>query len=355
MAKKKVLISDIARQLNISITTVSFVLNGKAQEKRISDDVAARVLKLVDELGYKPNQLAKSLRDGKTRIIGLMVEDISNPFFATVARLIEEQAFRKGYKIIYCSTEHNTAKTKELIAMFRDWHVDGYIITPPAGIEEEVQALLHDKLPVVLLDRHLAGVPASHVVVDNFGGTRAATEHLLAQGFRRVGYVTIASEQTQMVGRRNGYQSVMAAHQLPIRIQSVLFHDDREDTIRQLSEFFKAEAGLDAVLFATNYLGLYGLEAIRRLGLRIPQDIAVAAFDDHDLFRLYSPSITAVAQPVEEMARQIIDLMLNELKSTAHTPRQAVELPVELVVRQSTERQPQPAPPAAKAAALKLP
>lgn len=335
MGKKKVLIGDIARQLNVSITTVSFVLNGKAQEKRISDDVAARVLKLVDELGYKPNQLAKNLREGKTRIIGLIVEDISNPFFATVARHIEEQAFQRGYKIIYCSTDHDTAKTKELIAMFRDWHVDGYIITPPAGIEAEVQALLHDKLPVVLFDRYLPSLPTSYVGVDNFGGMRAATEHLLAQGYQRIAYCTIASDQSQMAARLGGYETVMTAHgRLPLVLRTA-FPESPPDTIRQIGRFLTEQAA-DAVIFATNYLGRHGLEALAQLGRRIPHDLAVVAFDDHDLFRLYSPGITALAQPVEDIARELIHLLLTDLNTRGLVPRRTVELPVELLVRAST-------------------
>src|ERR1700712_5634997 len=133
--KKKLSINDIAAQLKISKTTVSFILNGRAKEKRISDELVQIVLKQVEKVGYKPSSLAKSLRTGKSKTIGLMVEDISNPFFAGIARLIEDRAYKNGYKILYCSVDSNVEKTRELISTFRDRHVDGYIIAAPEGIE----------------------------------------------------------------------------------------------------------------------------------------------------------------------------------------------------------------------------
>ena len=114
---KKLSIVDIANELKVSKTTVSFILNGRAKEKRIGEDLVERVTKYVEEVGYKPNSLAKSLRTGKSNTIGLMVEDISNPFFASIARLIEDRAYKNGYKIIYCSTDNDTQKTRELISM----------------------------------------------------------------------------------------------------------------------------------------------------------------------------------------------------------------------------------------------
>ena len=165
--KKKLSIVDIANSLNVSKTTISFILNGRAQEKRIGAELVERVLKFVEEVGYKPNPLAKSLRTGKSNIIGLMVEDIANPFFANIARLIEDRAYNNGYKIIYCSTDNNTDKTKDLIEMYRDRHVDGYIIAPPEGIEDDINSLVKAGFPVVLFDRNLENVNADYVVVDN--------------------------------------------------------------------------------------------------------------------------------------------------------------------------------------------
>jgi LacI family transcriptional regulator len=338
--KKKILIHDIAKHLDVSIATVSLVLNGKAKEKRISDTLAERVLKYVEEVGYKPNQLAKSLRTGKTHVIGLMVEDIANPFFATVAALIEKKALARGYRIIYCSTNNDTNKARDLLAMFQERHVDGYILALPNGVEAEVSALVRRGKALVLFDRLLSGVLTNAVVVDSASGMYEATQHLLGQGFRRIALVMAYSEQTQMAARQQGYAQALREQQLPELVHEIAFPQEHEQIVQELQEFFEAQLACDAVLFATNYLGVYGLEALARLGRRIPEQLAVVSFDDNDLFRLYSPSITVVAQPVEAMADDIIHTLLNALESQAETGGRIVQLQLapQLVVRSSSIR-----------------
>src|SRR5476649_1940433 len=186
MVNKKLSIVDIANQLNISKTTVSFILNSRAKKKRISDELVQKVLKFVEEVGYKPNSLAKSLRTGKSNIIGLMVENISDIFFANIARYIEDRAYKNGYRIIYCSTDNDAAKTKDLINMFRDRHVDGYIIAPPVGVEEDIAALIKEDLPVVLFDRFFPELESSYVVVDNLNSTYNATKYFIDHGYKNI-------------------------------------------------------------------------------------------------------------------------------------------------------------------------
>src|SRR5690349_20773319 len=138
--KKKISIHDLARELKVSSATVSFVLNGKASEKRISRALENKILKYAGKMGYRPDRIAKSLRTGKSRIICMLVEGISGPFFSSIARIIEEKAHQHDYKIFYSSTNNDTAITRELIKVYRDSQVDGYIIAPPPGIEEDIQS-----------------------------------------------------------------------------------------------------------------------------------------------------------------------------------------------------------------------
>lgn len=335
--KKKVSIRDIAKQLNISITTVSFIINGKAKEKRISDDLIKKVERLVKEVDYKPNQLALSLRTGKTRIIGLMVENIANPFFSNIARLIEENAYKKGYRIIYCSTENKKEKTTELINMFKDRHVDGYIITPPKGVEEDIRSLIQDsKLPVILFDRHFPGLQATSIVVDNHKSTYEAIKYFIQQGYKKIAFVTVHSEQSQMVDRLKGYRQALRENELPHYVQKVNYHNATEKTIGQLCEFLESNREIDAVFFATNYLALRGLEAIKRINRKIPDEIGVITFDDHDIFSLYNPPITAVAQPIGKIAKELINSMLKQLNNPDEVVDQTIVLPCTLIIRQST-------------------
>jgi len=337
MQKKALVIGDIEKQLNTSINTVSFILNGKAEQKRISTKLTQKVLKLVDELGYVPNHLAKSLRTGKTNIIGLIVEDISNPFFVNVARQIEEEANKKGYKIFYCSSESEPGKTKELIKVFRERQVDGYIITPSNGIEDEILSLQKSKCHLILLDRYLPGVNTNYVVVDNVGGAYNAVKHLIEEGYKNIGFVTVVSKLSQMQGRMDGYKKALDGNSKRPFIKRLKYNEDPEKMVQQIVSFLKEKPEIDAIFFATNYLGISGLEALKRLNYKIPSDLGVVSFDDHDLFRLYTPSVTVVAQPVEEMSKRIINILLDELhaKDSAFKPKQFV-LPTELIVRQSS-------------------
>ncbi|QJX49214.1 LacI family DNA-binding transcriptional regulator [Hymenobacter taeanensis] len=341
--KKRTLINDIASHLEVSIATVSLVLNGKAKQSRISDAVAERVLKYVEEVGYKPNHLAKSLRTGKTHVIGLVVEDISNPFFATVAWLIEKQAFERGYRIIYCSTDNDPAKSKELISMFRERHVDGFIIVPSDGIEDEVQNILREQTPTVLFDRFLPGLATNYVVVDGAQGTYKAAQHLLEQGFRNIAFVTTNSVQTQMEARLAGYTKALEERGLAPKVKRVVASKNAEPLIAELHAFIQENRdSCDAIIFSTNYLSIYGLEAINRLQLQIPADIAVVSYDDHDLFRLYTPAITVIAQPIESIAKNVIDILLEQLQQPndhAMVNDNRIVLPTALVVRKSSVKQ----------------
>lgn len=331
--KKKVLISDIAKDLGVSVTTVSFILNGKAKEKRISDALTKRVLEHVKKVGYKPNELAKSLRTGKTKIIGLMVEDIANPFFSNIARHIESKAYEKGYRIIYCSTENKPDKTRELIQMFRDRHVDGYIITPVEGVEDEIESLVASQSPLVLFDRYLPGVSTNYVVSDNVRGGYDATAHLAEQGFERIAMVTLYSSQTQMRDRMEGYMRAIDRYKLQPYVKKMNAEASEEAIIVDYQAFIQDQQP-DAIFFATNYLAIHGLEACQALGVPIP---AMVSFDDHTLFKLFNPKITAVSQPIEALAAELIHILLNQLDGKGKEIKQ-VSLPSELVIRESSKR-----------------
>jgi LacI family transcriptional regulator len=334
---KKISISDIAAALNISKTTISFIINGKAKEKRISDVLTERVLKYIEEKDYKPNQLAQSLSTGKTMTIGLMVEKISDYFFAQMAYHIEELAYQNGYKILYCSTDNDPDKTRELIQLFRERHVDGYIITPPAGMEREIKALIDDGLPVVLFDRFYKDVESSYVILDNYKASYNAAKYLAENNFSNIAFVELENEQSQMEDRRLGYEKAMQEHRLKTIIEKVSYKNDTAQTVKQLVKFLKQNKQVDAMYFATNYLAFGGVKALHQLGYIIPDDMALIAFDDHQVFDIYPPTITAVAQPISELARQSIRVLLNMLnKPKAERHLQKVIVPAHFIIRDST-------------------
>lgn len=336
MAKQKLSIKDIASQLKISITTVSFILNGKAKENRISEKLTKKVLDHIEKVGYKPSQLAQSLRTGKSKILVFMVEDISNYFYSSVARNMEEKAYATGYKIIYCSTDDSLKKAQELIQVFRGRQVDGYIITAPDGLEGDIRELMDEGLPVVLFDRYFPGLDASHVVINNNQGTYEAIIELINNGYKNIGFITLDSQQTQMVDRYKGYEKAITERGLPIHLKAIPYGDIGTDNITmKIKSFVEDEVPeLDALFFSTNYLTISGLAALKSLGKSIPEDLAIIAFDDNDIFKLYDPPISAIAQPIEEMSKKLMDVILSQLKGDMSVEK--IELPVQNVIRDSS-------------------
>ncbi|WP_212006382.1 LacI family DNA-binding transcriptional regulator [Chitinophaga sp. HK235] len=335
---KGISIKDIAKQAGVSPTTVSFVLNGKSKEKRISEQVSKKIQKIAAKLKYKPNQLARGLRTGKTKTIGLIVEDIANNFFASLAKVMEDEADKHGYKVLYGSTEDNTEKAKGLLEVLKYRQVDGYIVTPTKNLDKEIEQLKATSKPVVLVDRYLPNVSSSYVVVDNFKGAYNVTSHLAQQGYKKIAIVTITSDQIQMKDRLDGFTAALKHHHLPFnksQVKKIPFELEREGFNTEIKKFLTSVKDLDAVFFATNYLGIYGIESIRSLGWEIGPQIGVASFDDHDLFRLHSPSITCVAQPITEIGKNIVEVLMEELNHPAAAPRQIVLEP-SLIVRASS-------------------
>jgi LacI family transcriptional regulator len=336
--KKKTSIHDIARQLNVSSTTVSFVLNGKAEENRISKELVDKILKYVKKVGYQPNLLAKSLRTGKSMIICMLVEDISDPFFSNISRIVETKVFEHGYKIFFASTENDTEKTKSLIRVFRERQVDGFIIAPPPGIEDELRALLKDKVPLILFDRYLPDVKTNNVVVDNFGGAYESVKHLQKNGYKNISLVTLDSKQTQMQERLKGYMKGIKESNQNKLVLKVPYGSSKDKMVEKIKLFLKQnQQQIDSILFATNYLAIAGMEAMFSMNLTIPKDLAVIGFDDNTHFSLFSPPITAVAQPVKELSEEVVKQLMMQLKDNKSAPKEeTIVLPTKLVERKST-------------------
>ena len=334
--KKKLSIHDIARQLNVSATTISFVLNGAVADKKVSEPVRKKILDYVESIGYKPNLIAQTLRTGKSKIIGMLVEDISDPFFSSIGRIIEHNLYKLGYKIFHSSTDNNTARAKDLLRMFRDRQVDGYIIAPSPGIEDDIRHLLNNEgKPVVLFDRFFPDLETINVVIDNEGGAYNATKHLVENGFSNVAFVTLHSEQNQMLGRLQGYLKAMHENNLQIYVLKVPYNTNSEGLTKLIRSFIETNNSINAILFATNYLAVSGLKAIHELKLKIPENIGVAGFDDNTHFALFSPSITAVAQPLKDIAMQIVQQLVKALNEKERK-RKTTILPAELIVRESS-------------------
>jgi LacI family transcriptional regulator len=332
---KALSIKDIALKANVSITTVSFIINGKAKEKSISDAVIKKVQQIIIDSGYKPNQIARSLRTGNSNIIGLIVEDISNSFFSRIARLIEDKAYKKGYKIIYSSTENNVEKAQELINLFKSRRVDAYIISPIKGIEEDIQILLNEHKPVIFFDRNLPELNTNYVGANHFVASYQAVEEFIKQGKTNIALVTTAIDVQQIIERFEGYKKALSDHEIAFDSELVLkipFNQPEVNTIKQIKQLLKNKE-VDAVLFATNYLAISGLKVLKQINKKLDENFSIIGYDDHEAFELHTPSISTIQQPLEEIAETIIKLILNQLSSKTKLPDQQIIIPAKLILR----------------------
>lgn len=341
MRNKRHSIKDIAKNMGVSVTTVSFVLNGKAEEKKISKAVTNKILDYVKKINYKPNQTAQSLRTGKSKIIVFMVEDISNYFFAKLARIMEDIAYKKGYKVLFCSNENSDEKSIDLINLFRDRQIDGYIIIPSGGIEAQIKELISEGIPVILFDRYFPGLDTNYVVVNNKEASYGATKHLIKNNFKNIGFVTINDQQTQMIDRLSGYREAINEAKLKEYIVEISLQRgnlSKGGGEKIIQKFLEKYPQLDALYFATNYLALSGLQVLNENFPGSINKFGIITFDDLDFFKIYRPTISAVSQPFSEIAKTLMSLMLSLLKNNVkNSPITQIKLKTELVIRSSSQ------------------
>ncbi|MFI8378901.1 LacI family DNA-binding transcriptional regulator [Leeuwenhoekiella sp. NPDC079379] len=315
MKQKRPSIKDISKALGVSITTISFVLNGKGEERKISKEVIKKIKDYVEEINYTPNQVAQSLRTGKSKILVFMVEDIGNSFFAKIARIIEDIAYDKGYKVLFCSNENNDKRSRELIRVFSERQVDGFLIIPSSGIKDEIETLIKNGTPVVLGDRYFEDLPTHHVVINNYVASKEATQHLIDNNFKKIALITTDTNQNQMLDRARGYEDAIKNAGLTSTILELPFKQINHKESSNLIQSLLLENDIDAVFFSTNYLTQNALEIIKETNPQLIYNLGIVTFDDNDFFKINNPSISAVAQPLQEMAEELMRIMFKLLKT----------------------------------------
>jgi len=338
MAKKHS-IHTIAKEVGLSATTVSLIINGVGKENRISDAAIARVKEYLEKIDYKPNVLAQALRTGKTNVIGMLVEDISDPFFSAIARGVEVGLEASGYRIFFMSTKNNLENAVAKLATLKGYKVDGYIIAPTPGLEKELLKLLKSGKPVVLFDRYFPNIKTCNVIVDNESGAKQGTEELISNGYERIGFVTLQSDQIQMADRKRGYeQAIYNSIQKNEIVLELPYNQTEKDNSQSIKQFLETNKTIDALLFGTNYLAIAGLQTIKDFALVPGKDFGIVGFDDNTNFKLFTPSVTAIAQPVDYIAENIVKEILTALSMYEQWSQDTKVLPVNLIRRESSLR-----------------
>lgn len=339
--KKKTALKDIAKALNVSSTLVSMVLNGHSKQHGISSITQQKVLAKAKELNYQPNSIARGLRTGKTNTIGLIVPDISNAFYAQIAKKIESKASEKGYHLIFCSSNECLKKEEDLIQMLRGRQVDGLILASTALHSLTIQNLIDENFPLVLIDRKVDELSTNHVVVDNYTSSFKAVEQLIANNHQRIGLLSIGpSHLSSIKDREKGYLAALKKHHIasnPSYICTIPFQTVHKAVGKCLHTLIQNPKPVTALYATNNNIAKACLYHLQKMKIKIPQQIALLAYDDIDLFEFCYPSVTAVEQPIDKIGVESLAILFDLIQNPSgqgDKPQQ-ITLPARLIIRNS--------------------
>ena len=327
-------IRDVARRAGVSVATVSRVLN---KNPRVKPHLRARVERAIRELNYQPSALARGMRSQTAQVLGLIVPDIQDPFFPSLARAIEDTAHESRYSLLLCNSDEDPDKELRYVEVMLTQRVAGLILIPASA--DLCEALQQSNMPLVCAVRPLPACQVDTVLLDNELGGRLAMEHLIALGHRRIGLIIGFRDGSVSQERFDGYRAALAAAQVPFDPELVRYGGLAElGGYEGTSELLTRERPPTALLVTNYHLTIGVLQAIQDAGIRMPHDLSLVSFADMPGISAFKPSLTVVRQPIYEMGREAANLLLRHIKKEAPQSPMLVRLAPELVVRESTGR-----------------
>ncbi|HEX7056694.1 MAG TPA: LacI family DNA-binding transcriptional regulator [Bacilli bacterium] len=329
----KATIYDVAKEAGVSIATVSNAINGKG---KISKKRREQIFKIMERLQYQPSMIASALTGKKTFSLGLLIPDISNPFFAEIARAIEDQAHHSGYSVIICSTDNEEERVERYISLLLQKSVDCIIIgTGIENIDTLIQ-LQNKSIPIAMIAREVSSLSVHTVVTDDFVGGTLAAQHFLTHGHRNLAVLSENLKVSSSRERIRGFKTALLEGGVAFDDSCVVECDHKiEDGRRGMLELLSNKKHPTAVFCCNDLLAIGALQAIKEKGLRVPEDISIIGFDNTILASVTDPPLTTVAQPMEHMAKLAFNLLIQDLENT-ESIKQRIVLRPELIVRQST-------------------
>jgi LacI family fructose operon transcriptional repressor len=324
-------IIDVAEAAGVSTATVSRVL---ADKPHVRKEVRDRVLSVVDELNYRPNRVARSLRAQKSNIIGLIVSDIRNPFFTLISRAVEDAAYEEGMSIFLCNTDEDPGKEAMYLKLMSDERISGVILSPTLKTSNNFIEITNSHLPVVVIDRHVRGIEIDSVLVDNVTSAYNIIDHLIGHGCRRIGALFGVGSTTGQ-DRRKGYLKALGDHGIEPAADLSVFVEAREtEGYRATQQLLKLCEAPDAIFTSNGLLSAGAFRALRESGLKVPGQIAFATFDDTPWSTLVDPPFTVIRQPTYDIGHTAVELLVKRIKDPTRSARE-VTLKAQLVVRRS--------------------
>ena len=307
---KRVSIKDIAERAGVSISLVSFVLNGKSREHRVGEEIAERITRIAEEMRYVPNMVAKGLRSGRTYTIGFIIPDLEAPYFAKLSGIIEREASVRGYSILMGSTGESDTRASGVIELLRSRGVDGIIAAPNQGSRDEIERVASEGMPVIMVDRHYSGSDIATVTLDNRKAAYDATCGLIERGYRNIKAVTYRSGLEHIGDRVEGYLAAIAENGLIPEVFNADYYNRREGIERWIASVMSGPDKPDALLFMADILCVDGIIELTKAGYAIPEDVAVISFDKNDAFDLCSVPISYIEQPHDRFAEAAVGMLL---------------------------------------------
>ncbi len=339
-------LNDVAKLAGVSTMTVSRVINGSGYT---SPAAQARVNQAIAELGYMPNVLARQLRSSRTKTLGLVLTDIANPFFTTIARGVEDAARAQGYAVMFCNTDESVDLELEYVRVLIQRRVDGVLLVPAADSSTSLDLLRTHKLPVVVLDRRLRFGEADQVRADSEGGAYDAVRHLIDLGHREIAILVGPESVSTSADRVAGYRRAMIEAGLDPASQQIRFGKYTEASGHEMTCHLLAAPTRPTAIFAgNNFIAFGAMQALRESGLEIPDDMSIVVFDDLPQGWII-PFLTVIAQPAYQIGKKAAELMLERLASDEPIEPRTFVLRSSLIVRRSsapprsTSKQPAPA------------
>ncbi len=311
----KVSMQDIADVAGVARSTVSFVLNGKQKEGRISDELAKKVLEAAKEMNYQFNEVARSLRTGCTRTIALVVANIADVFFGTLAFHLQEYTEKKGYALIVVNTGEKRERLEPIFKMLTNRSVDGIIMVPISNIEEGVIENLNPKIPMIYIDRYFKDFHTSRVIIDNYEVSKTATQLLIGKGCKKIAMITYKESLMHMQERKRGFVdalSVLGYYDETLVCEVDYFNSKNEITVF-FNEKLKNKQAIDGLFLATGGISSIAVRCLVNMGVKVQADIQVIGFGRMEMAT--EIPIPYVKQPMEEICKNSFDILLEQINS----------------------------------------
>ena len=332
---KRVTLVDIARETGFSINTVSRALNGKPD---VHQQTRETIRTAAVRLNYHPDRLARGLRQQATRVLGLVVSDVANPFFGSLMKSISGFARMRDYRVLLQDSDESPTLEDEAIDVLLAERIDGVLICPVQIETASIEKLLRSELPVVLVGRHFQHLDVDFVTPDDTQGGRLAAQHLIELGHRRIGMINAASWISSARERYQGF--VQAHHEAGVPVDNALIRSGVVDHLagyRETRALLKGNPDLTAIVAYSDFVAFGVARAVWEAGLRIPEDISLVGFDDTSLATCLPVPLTTVRTPLEQLGTRSVDVLCKKIEGVLDVPVRET-IPMTLIVRESSAR-----------------